>query len=686
MTVSAPASLLPALYERVRPYIPFAVTLGLFVAGAFALYHLLKPVSIDELMREIGKTPRRNLFLALLATVGGYMALVCYDWTALRYIRRKLPAQTIALGGFLGYAIGNTVGLSAISGGAVRYRVYSALGLRMSDIARISVFVSVASGVGATMIGLAALVFYPDALKAIWPLSPGATRAIALAGFIGANALILWISFSRARLRIGKFRLSAPRPDILVSQMVITLIDMTLGALVLFLLVPTGDMQFLPFLAVYLAAMMAGILSHVPGGVGVFETVMIAALPSTVPVADVAAGLLLYRLIYYILPFLVALIIMALAELRSLALGGVRSPLWAVMSGLIPLGTGVMVMAAGALMLLAPLIPSTLPIADEAREAQSFLFDETGALLSSALGAALVLVALALFRRLSGAWWITQIVLAVGIVASLMDHWDSARAGLLALAFLIMLPLRGEFYRKTQLTGAPLSAGWVLLVGMMTLTVIWVLFFATKATPFEHEQWWEFAAETRAPRALRVAFTGGVVLGLVTLWAALRPVRVTPIKAEADALAHAAAIVTRFGQTPDRLAAAEGHSIFFSDAGNAFLIYEPFGEYWIALGDPEGDPAEIPGLLWEFRDSVRTMRKVPVFSGVSPRWLAQWAEMGMRVDYPDGRPAMGQLPDMIEQVPAVDEARRYLVAPRLTNPNLVAEAVAKLAAARLAAL
>lgn len=686
MTVAAPASYLRSSYERLRPYLPFAVTLGLFVAGAFALYHLLKPVSIDDLMTEIAKTPKRNLALALLATVGGYTALVCYDWTALRYIRRRLPAQTIALGGFLGYAIGNTVGLSAISGGAVRYRVYSALGLRMSDIARISVFVSVASGVGATLIGLAALIFYPDALRAVWPMSPQSTRALAIAGFVGANALIIWISFSRARLRIGRFRLSAPRPNILASQMVITLVDMTLGALVLFLLVPTGDMQFLPFLAVYLAAMMAGIVSHVPGGVGVFETVVIAALPGAVPVADAAAGLLLYRLIYYILPFMVALVVMALAELRRAALGGVRSPVLAVMSGLIPLGTGVMVMAAGALMLLAPLIPASLPIADEAREAQSFLFEETGALLSSALGAALVLIAQALFRRLSGAWWLTQIVLAVGIGASLLDHWDSARAALLALAFLIMLPLRGEFYRHTRLTGAPLSAGWLLLIGMMALTVVWVLFFATKATSFEHEQWWQFAAETRAPRALRVAFTGGVVLGLITLWAALRPMRITPIKAEADALAHAARIVSRFGRDPGRLDLARGHSIFFSEAGNAFLIYDRQGEYWIAMGDPEGDPAEIPGLIWEFRDGARTTRGTPVFAGVSPRWLPQWAEMGMRIDYPDGRPAMGQLPDMTAASPEVDEARRYLIAPRLTNPQRVAEAVAALSARRMEGL
>lgn len=653
--------------SRARPYVPYVLTAALFFIGAFALYQQLKPVSIHDLMHEIARTPRFNLIVALLATVGGYGALVCYDWTALRYIRRSLPAHIIALGGFLGYAIGNTVGLSAISGGAVRYRVYSVLGLRMTDIARISVFVSVASGVGATMIGLAALVLYPDALSTIWPMAPDKTRILAAAGFVLGNALILWISFAQKRLKIGRFILSAPRPGILASQIVITSIDMSLGALVLYMLVPTGQMAFLPFLAVYLAAMMAGILSHVPGGVGVFETVVIAALPAGVPVADAAAGLLLYRLIYYILPFVVALLMMALAELRGAVLGrfgrdGRRpvSPIGSVMSGLVPLGTGVMVLAAGALMLLAPLIPPELAIADEAQEARSFLADESGALVSSALGAGLVVVAQALFRRLSGAWWVTQIVLAVGVIASLLDDWSSARAGVLLAAFVIMLPLRGEFYRKTRLTMSPLSAGWMALVSVLLLAVIWVLFFATKVSSFEHEQWWQFAADARAPRALRVAFTGGVVLGLLSLWAVLMPMPHT--QESHDGGERAAAIAARYGAD-----LPAGLSFFLDPTGEgAFLAYRALGHYWVAKGDPVGDPAKVPGLLWEFRDMARAAKADPIFADVSRRWLPVWAEMGMRISYPDGRPAMGQLPDMTAEMPAVDEKRRYLVSSRLT--------------------
>lgn len=617
----------PSRWARLLPVLPYLATLGLFLLGLWALYHLLRDVPLVEVRHQVRQVPGHDLALALLATVAGYGALVCYDWTALRYVGRNLPARAVALGGFLAYSIGNTVGISALSGGAVRYRVYSALGLNLADIARISTFVALAYGTGSTMVGLGALIAYPDALGAVMPLPPALVRVLATLGFILGNLLIWGSSFGRRALHFGRWRIEAPAPGLLAVQLAVTLVEMVMGALVLYLFL-RADIAFVPFLAVYLAATMAGILSHVPGGVGVFETVIIAALPASVRTTDAAAALLAYRLVYFILPFIAALAMLAATEGRQLATGRITALARALTGALVPLGMGAMVMVSGAVMMLAPLVPAASHLAREAEAALPLAFVETGALLSTVLGAMLVLIAQGLLRRLAGAWWLTMAALGAGIGAALLDGWDIDRALFLALAALLLLPCRRAFYRSTRLTRGALSLPWFLLVGAMLGSVVVALLLATHAAPYAHEPPWVFADDTRAPRALRAGLTGCFVLALLTIWQALRR---APFRDGADAQVQARveAIVARWGRAGDALVLGGGKCFLLSDGGDAVIAYAVQGRCWVALGDPVGDPTQVPGLIWRFRDAARRARVTPVFYEASPRWFPQWIETGM---------------------------------------------------------
>ena len=612
---------------RALPILPYLATLALFVLGLWALYHLLRDVSLAEVRGQIRQMPPGNFLLALLATGVGYAGLVCYDWTALRYIGRSLPARAVGLGGFLAYSIGNTVGLSALSGGAVRYRVYSVLGLGLGDIARISTFVALAYGTGATMVGLAALAAYPDALGAVLPLSAPLVQGLAAAGFALGNLVIWGASLRGAALRLGRWHIPTPAPGLLGIQLVVTLVEMVMGALVLYLFLQ-ADIAFIPFLAVYLAATMAGIVSHVPGGVGVFETVVIAALPASVSTADAAAALLVYRVVYYILPFIVALAMLALAEGRRLATGPLATLARALTGALVPPATGALVMVSGAVMMLAPMVPPTSPLADEARAAMPFAFVEVGALLSTVLGAMLVLIAQGLLRRLAGAWWLTMAALAAGAVAALLDDWDTDRALFLVLALVLLAPHRVAFYRSTLLTRGALSPGWFLLVGAMLCSILAVLLLATHAARYAADTPWAFADDASAPRALRVALTGCVVLALLTIWQALRR---APFRAgtEPPPPGRIAEILARWGRAEDQRALAGNRLFLLSDGGDAAIAYAVQGRAWVAQGDPFGDPAQIPGLIWRFRDAARRARVTPVFHDASPRWFPQWIETGM---------------------------------------------------------
>ncbi|WP_368484398.1 bifunctional lysylphosphatidylglycerol flippase/synthetase MprF [Pseudooceanicola sp. HF7] len=623
--------------ERLKVIFPFLLTAVLFAAGGLALYHLLEEVSLREVMTTLRATPASAIALAILCTVAGYGALVGFDWSALRYLGRRLPLPVVATGGFLGYAIENTVGAGPVTGGAVRYRIYSALGLPPIEIAAISVFGSIAFGAGTGFIGLAALAWHPHVLGDMLPhglaLSHGAIRLGALAALAAGSVALVVLALRGGELTFRGMKLRAPSPGLLAGQFLLTAAETLFSGLALYLLLPTDGLGFVPFMAVFAAAVLAGVASHVPGGVGVFESVVIAGLPPSVPAGQAAAALLLFRLIYYVLPFILALLLMALAELRMTG-GPVRarlSPLFRAVSSLVPLAMAGMVFVAGALMMLGSLLPATSGWSQELGQLVPLAFLEGGALMSSVLGALLLVIAHGLMRRVEGAWWLAMAVLLLGAGASLANGLDYDSALALALAALILLPTRREFYRATRLTRNVLSLRWSLLMLCLGLTLLAVFFFAHKATPYDAELWWQFASDSAAPRALRAALVGLVVIALLLLRFALRPGRLEAALPDADQLARAEAIL-RAGPAPQGVLALTGDkALLFSPSGESFLMYRTQGRSWVALHEPIGREEEIAPLAWAFHDAAHAANARPVFYAVSGASAPIWLDMGLGI-------------------------------------------------------
>ncbi len=626
---------LSGLWARIKPIAPYILTVGLFALGAFALYQLLKPVNLRDVMGQVRGTPWHIIALALLATLTGYAALIGYDWSALRYLGKKLPLPVIMTGGFLGYALGNTIGAGPVTGGAVRYRIYSSLGLSAYDIAAIAVFGSLAFGLGAMIVGFGALAYHPFALQSLTSINPQILRWIGIAALMISLGILASLALRKSEIALRGHSFRTPSLGLLGGQLVFTAIDILMAATVLYLLLPPNDMGFATFLAVFAAAIFAGVASHVPGGVGVFETVIITALPASVPVDEAAAGLLLYRLIYYLVPFALALVLLALTELRMASTKvqspqmQALSPVFSAVSSIVPLAMSAMIFASGIFMLLSAIIPPSSDIAEEMELLLPLGFVEGGALLSSAIGAALVIIAHGMLRRVEGAWWLALGALGAGIVASLLHGLDYERAAILSLMLLILLPCRREFYRSARLTRNPLSLRWVLLLASIIIAGIGVYFFAHKATPYSNELWWQFAADQSAPRATRAGLVGTLLICLYALFAALRPPRVMSELATSSELEQARAVIAAQTNPVANFALSGDKSLLFSDSGRSFLMYRVQGRSWIALGGPVGDPGEAAQLAWEFADAANAANARPVFYEVGAENLALWAEMGL---------------------------------------------------------
>lgn len=642
----------PGRLRALRHVLPLLLGLGLFALGVYALYHLLKPVRAADVIAQVRATPWTTLLAAFAATAAGYAALIGYDWSALRYLGKKVPLRIVAVGGFLGYSFGNTIGISIISGGAVRYRIYSAFGLNAFEVASVSTFVALAFGFGVTVIGLGALALHPHALDGVLPFAPGTIRLWAGIATIALVGLLTWLSVTGATLRIRKTEISAPSPGILFGQLAFTLIDTAMAALTLHVLLPAGAPDFLTFLAIFAAAAMAGVLSHVPGGVGVFESVVIAAMPAGVPLDQVAAALLLYRIIYYLVPFALALGLVAVGEARlagglaARLLGEVSEPLKPIMRSAIaaaPALVGITAFGLGAYLLLIALVPSVQPDEIDPNDLLAAILLEGGALLSAILGVLLLILSQGLARRISGAFWLTEAALLAGAAASLLNGLDLESAALLFGAACVLWPFRGEFYRSAKLTHGVLTPGWFVLVAGIAFSAAALFFFMHEATPWSNSLWTEFAGDANTPRALRAGLAASAVLLIATVWLAIQPARVHTRLPDASALDKARRIVFAQNDPGACLALSGDKALFFNDAGTAFIMYGVRGKSWVAYADPVGPADAIEDLAWAFWDEAYENAARPILYEVSERHLPLWIEMGFSL-HKIGEEAVVNLP------------------------------------------
>jgi uncharacterized membrane protein YbhN (UPF0104 family) len=295
--------------KHLRPWLAAAA----FVLAAFLLYRALRQYSVDEMLASLRSISSGRAAVAALFTAGSYLCLTGFDTLAVRYTQSDLPFSRIALASFTSLSIGHTLGFAAFSSGAVRYRFYTGWGLSRGDVGRIILFcgVTVALGLG-TLAGLAAVIA-PAMLAATFRLpSPafvaacGGLLLLVVAGYVGLAAL-----GNRPVLRIRDFELPVPTLRLAVAQVVIGTANFLLVAAVLHqLLAASAEVAYLPVAGTYAVANVAAIVSHVPGGLGVIEAVVLSLVPGT----HVVGALIAFRALYYLVPFLLGSTALGVAE------------------------------------------------------------------------------------------------------------------------------------------------------------------------------------------------------------------------------------------------------------------------------------------------------------------------------------------------------------------------------------
>ncbi|MGE3988658.1 lysylphosphatidylglycerol synthase domain-containing protein [Pseudorhodoplanes sp.] len=296
--------------------IGFAISVIIIAVAAVVLYRMLRGIEIDEVYAAIRATSGRDIILAALFVAFGYFTLTFYDLFALRTIgRNDVSYPTAALAGFTSYSVGHNVGASAFTGGAVRYRIYSAHGVSAIEVAKICFIAGLTFWLGnATVLGLG--IFYaPEAASAINHLPEWFNRGLAGITIIVLIAYVAWV-WARPRV-IGRhgWQVTLPGGPLTFLQIVIGIVDLGCCAAAMYLLLPEQPhINFIMLAVIFVSATLLGFASHSPGGLGVFDAAMLVALWQF-DKEELLASLLLFRLLYYVLPFAFALAILGAREI-----------------------------------------------------------------------------------------------------------------------------------------------------------------------------------------------------------------------------------------------------------------------------------------------------------------------------------------------------------------------------------
>lgn len=578
--------------------------------------------------------PHWRMGMAIALTVLSFVFLTGYDSLAMRYVGQAMPWKKVGFVAFLSYAFSNTVGLSFLASGSVRYRLYSNWGLPPIDIAKVVFFSALTLWLGIFAVGGSLLLFDTLVLPSSLHLPISSARPL---GVIMLTVVACYLFFSTRHRRSLQFRswaLDIPSLNIALMQVVLGALDWCLAGLILYVLLPPADLNLTHFLGVFLTAQIVGLISHVPGGLGVFDSLILIMLSGDLPEPVVLGSLLAYRIIYYLLPLIVATISLAGYEVLRQRKRIIRLPQTLVpwFSALLPQVFALMTLASGALLLFSVATPEVKTRLEWLRELLPLPVVETSHFIGSLVGTGLLLLARSLQRRLDAAYVLTVVLLTTGVVVSLLKGVDYEEASVLAFLLVSLLPCRGYFYRKASLLSPRLSANWFVTITVVLISAAWLGFFSYRHTEYSHDLWWQFSfLEGGAPRFLRGMVGALVVVLFFSTAKLLRPAPAALLPPSPTELEQAKPVINQFQATYAHLALLGDKSLLFNESRNAFIMYSALGNTWVAMGDPVGPQNEQRELAWKFRELCESHGSWSVFYQVAPKSLDIYLEIGLNL-------------------------------------------------------
>ena len=610
------------------------ISLIIFTVSLFLLYNLEQDYQLNDIFLEIKQFAPSKILLAVLLTLVSYLLLTLYDYLAIRKLKSPLSYQQIAPVSFLAFTFSNTIGFSLLTGTSIRYKFYSELGLSGNNITQVVLACSVTFFLGLFFICGLALINFPAEQLSDLPLPTwffSLNRVIGILMLLGVISYFVFSLMWKRSIQFRGFELAPPIFSLSLKQFLVSSIDWIVVGTLFYSLLPEVDgLSYLQVLSIFFVANAIGVLAHVPGGIGVFETVVTVTLSQYLPAEQILSSVIIYRLMYYIVPFVLALMyFVATLVLTNKDKFSKLNVNLQIVRQLLPPLLSISVFGVGLVLLLSVVNPSIIHKYHWLGEIVPLPIVELSSLILSASAILLLLLSHGLFKRYQKAFELTQKLLLVAMVFIVLKgaQWQISLA--LGLIYLLMLPCEQVFYRQGSIVGIKYSFGWALSLAAALFLMMWVLFFAYQDVDYDHSLWFTFSQDSHVSRALR----GGAVALVILLIFAFRYVlamrRPQTRLLDEHTLSCAMDIVANAPSSHGFLALVQDKSLLFNEDNDAFLMYARAGHCWVVMGDPIGNPDKFDDLLWQFRELCDAYDGWPVFYQVTQKYLPHFLEQGL---------------------------------------------------------
>lgn len=620
---------------------PALVGAVLLVAAVTVIWRELRHLSLHDIGSSLNAIPASALLAGAGATLLSYFILSFYDRLACLHVRAPVSYRRSAFAAFCSYVLSHNLGCAAISGAAVRFRLYRSWGVKPGAIAQIIAFCSATYLLGTMALIGGILIFEPHSIPVLSHLPnillqiSGVALWLVLSGYVVMSGV-------RRHVRIWKYTIELPSVGIALAQIAVSAADMAATALIAYVVLPPlppeAHFGFGTFLAIYLASYTAGLMASVPGGLGVFDGAMLLALQSYLPTSQIMGAILVFRLFYYIVPLLLAGLMFAGHELflrgeQALVSAGQRPrrvrPSQVVRESeadfSVGVATGVQAVA-GILLLLYALVADLPPLRTFFGAAVSQIAD----LMLTVSGVALLALAWGLSQRVALAWKASLGTLGASAALLVLRHaaWESAV--LVLLVMLLLLPFRNCYYRRAHVLTAPLAPSLLAPISLWALGLMGVGWVAIQRHlgPI----WWRSMIYD-AHTAIGRWFLGlSAICGFFVLWRAMRRAR---IRFEAWTVENA----RRYHSLPHalpELGPRRPTGLLLDEAGRAAIPFLRTGQFIIGLGDPAGAERNCIAAIWRLRDLALQEGCKLAFIQVGQSLMAVYNDLGLTV-CPDRR-------------------------------------------------
>ncbi len=615
-----------------KPWVRIAIPIFVTLIALTVLHELSSHVKWADVQADISETSWRVMFYALCWTAVSFFSLSLYDVFAVQSVADgEVPLPVAGMAGASGYAVSNCLGFSYITGTAIRYRIYASLGLDLSRVAGVIATSWVAFWTGLVLVLGLLLTFHPDGISNALPISATVETAIGL-GLLGALiAVFVWLSTGGRRLEVLGIGFQLPGGKLASCLTLAAIGDLAGASMVLYVLMPDDlGVGYPYFFTIFIAAIAVGIVSHAPGGIGVFEATLIAGLGASGR-SDVIAALLLYRVVYTFLPFAIASLSIAVASALTQRHRIIGAGTWVyrAIRPIVPMVAAGVTAVAGIILLVSGALPTDSKSLGALREVLPLSFVEASHLAGSAVGVLLLLVSRGLFRKLYRAWVVAMLLMVAGFAASLAKGLDTHEAlGMLATIAVLAL-FRGAFYRVSGASIFRLNIPWLVSVVALLAVIFWIGLFAYSHVQYQNALWWEFAWNGDASRFLRSSLVVAVILGIVALTSLFGREIPAPMRTEIPECVEK--LVMESEDTEAQISLTGDKQFLIAPDESAFIAYADTGNAIISKGEPVGDEKAGKQLVWQLREMADREGKLCAFYSVSTKYLPTFLDLGLSI-------------------------------------------------------